>query len=181
VVDLDLEKFFDRVCHQRLLSKLAQRVSDRRVLVLIGRMLKARVVLPQWGSSLASCINHINAWLRGWHQFFGIASPREQFTLRALDAHIRRRLRAIMLRHWKRRRTITHNLIALGVKRKSVRGAVYGGRKSLWALSHTYAVDHAMPVRFFTERGLERLVEMHRRAHQHVVAPVKRQLALEWE
>lgn len=308
VVDLDLEKFFDRVCHQRLLSKLAQRVSDRRVLVLIGRMLKARVVLPdgvvitteegvpqgsplspllsnvvldeldselarrghrfvryaddanvyvrsehagrrvmdslarfiqwrlrlrinasksavarpeerhflgfrlcrqadtgtveimlsertkrnamerirqltprQWGSSLASCIDHINAWLRGWHQFFGIASPREQFTLRALDAHIRRRLRAIMLRHWKRRRTITHNLIALGVKRKSVRGAVYGGRKSLWALSHTYAVDHAMPVRFFTERGLERLVEMHRRAHQHVVAPVKRQLALEWE
>jgi group II intron reverse transcriptase/maturase len=46
VVDLDLEKFFDRVCHQRLLSKLAQRVSDRRVLVLIGRMLRARVVLP---------------------------------------------------------------------------------------------------------------------------------------
>ena len=46
VVDLDLEKFFDRVCHQRLMSQLAQRVSDRRVLVLIGRMLKAEVVLP---------------------------------------------------------------------------------------------------------------------------------------
>jgi len=46
VVDLDLEKFFDRVCHQRLMSRLAQRVSDRRVLVLIGRMLKAEVVLP---------------------------------------------------------------------------------------------------------------------------------------
>ena len=45
-VDLDLEKFFDLVCHQRLTAKLAQRVGDRRLLVLIGRMLKAKVVLP---------------------------------------------------------------------------------------------------------------------------------------
>jgi group II intron reverse transcriptase/maturase len=46
VVDLDLEKFFDLVCHQRLMAKLAERVRDRRLLVLIGRMLKAKVVLP---------------------------------------------------------------------------------------------------------------------------------------
>jgi group II intron reverse transcriptase/maturase len=46
LVDIDLEKFFDRVCHQRLMAKLAQRVGDRRLLVLIGRMLKAKVVLP---------------------------------------------------------------------------------------------------------------------------------------
>ena len=45
-VDLDLEKFFDLVCHQRLTAKLAQRVSDRRLLGLIGGMLKAKVVLP---------------------------------------------------------------------------------------------------------------------------------------
>ncbi|MGH2716304.1 MAG: hypothetical protein ACRDM7_20955 [Thermoleophilaceae bacterium] len=37
---------FDRVNHQRLLARLAQRVCDRRLLVLIGRMLKAKVVLP---------------------------------------------------------------------------------------------------------------------------------------
>ena len=45
-VDLDLEKFFDLVCHQRLCAKLAERVGDRRLLGLIGRMLKAKVVLP---------------------------------------------------------------------------------------------------------------------------------------
>ena len=45
-VDLDLEKFFDLVCHQRLAAKLAEQVSDRRLLVLIRRMLKAKVVLP---------------------------------------------------------------------------------------------------------------------------------------
>jgi group II intron reverse transcriptase/maturase len=46
VVDLDLESFFDRVCHQRLLARLAERIDDRRLLVLIGRMLKAKVVMP---------------------------------------------------------------------------------------------------------------------------------------
>jgi group II intron reverse transcriptase/maturase len=46
VVDLDLSKFFDRVNWQRLLARLAQRVSDKRVLSLIHRMLKAKVVMP---------------------------------------------------------------------------------------------------------------------------------------
>jgi RNA-directed DNA polymerase len=46
VVDLDLAKFFDRVCHQRLMARIAQRVSDRGLLVLIGKMLKAKVVMP---------------------------------------------------------------------------------------------------------------------------------------
>ena len=46
VVDIDLEKFFDRVNHQRLMSRLEQKVSDRRLLKLIRRMLRARVVMP---------------------------------------------------------------------------------------------------------------------------------------
>jgi len=46
VVDLDLEKFFDCVPHQRLMAKLSQRLTDRSVLVLVSRMLRARVVLP---------------------------------------------------------------------------------------------------------------------------------------
>jgi retron-type reverse transcriptase len=46
VVDLDLEKFFDRVHHQRLMARLAKRVQDPRLLRLISRMLKAKVVMP---------------------------------------------------------------------------------------------------------------------------------------
>src|SRR6185312_15558546 len=41
-----LEKFFDKVNHQRLMARLAQRVGNQRLLTLIGRMLKARVVMP---------------------------------------------------------------------------------------------------------------------------------------
>ena len=39
--------------------------------------------------------------------------------LGALDAHIRRRLRALLLRQWKRKRTIARRLIQLGVKPKT--------------------------------------------------------------
>ena len=44
VVDLDLEKFFDRVNHDRLMAKIAARVSDKRMLKLIRAILTAGVL-----------------------------------------------------------------------------------------------------------------------------------------
>jgi len=44
VVDLDLEKFFDRVNHDKLIAKIAERVSDKRLLKLIRAFLRAGVM-----------------------------------------------------------------------------------------------------------------------------------------
>jgi RNA-directed DNA polymerase len=44
VVDIDLEKFFDRVCHDRLMSRLAERIPDKRVLQLIRASLQAGIL-----------------------------------------------------------------------------------------------------------------------------------------
>lgn len=43
-VDLDLEKFFDRVSHDKLMARIAERVSDRRLMKLIRAFLKAGVM-----------------------------------------------------------------------------------------------------------------------------------------
>ncbi len=43
VVDIDLSKFFDRVNHDVLMTRVARKVKDKRVLRLIGRYLRAGV------------------------------------------------------------------------------------------------------------------------------------------
>lgn len=60
VVDMDLEKFFDRVNHDKLMSEVRKRISDRRVINLIhsflragveheGKLLKTETGTPQGG------------------------------------------------------------------------------------------------------------------------------------
>ena len=285
VVDLDLSKFFDRVHHQRLMSRLARRVEDKRLLALIQRMLKAKVVLPNGmktataegvpqggplspllsnivlseldeelsrrghrfvryaddaniyvrseragnrvmasvkgfierrlrlalnasksavsrpdtrhflgyrlapradgsvevllsersmkrlkqrireltprsrGRSLSATIGGINAYFGGWFGHFGVCTSGITRVIHNADAHIRRRLRAIVLKHWKRKRTIARRLIRLGVSRKAAWRRIYQGRKSLWALSHDYAVDRGLRNAYFADRGLESLLE----------------------
>ena len=44
VVDIDLEQFFDRVNHDLLMGRLAKRIADRRMLVLIRRYLEAGIL-----------------------------------------------------------------------------------------------------------------------------------------
>lgn len=45
VVDIDLEKFFDKVNHDRLMSRLAQRIQDKGLLKLIRRYLQSGVMI----------------------------------------------------------------------------------------------------------------------------------------
>lgn len=45
VVDMDLEKFFDRVNHDILMSRVARKIGDKRVLWLIRRFLQAGILI----------------------------------------------------------------------------------------------------------------------------------------
>ncbi|WP_437732196.1 group II intron reverse transcriptase/maturase [Sorangium sp. So ce1335] len=303
MVDLDLESFFDRVHHDRLLARLELRVKDRRLIDLIRRMLKAKVIMPNgvvvsteegapqggplspllsnivldeldwelerrghrfvryaddvniyvrsersgqrvmasvvrfiesrlrlkvnatksavarpeerhfvgfslrrepedgrvevrlskrsktridekirelvprnWGRSLRDCILQLNAYLLGWIGFFWICTEAAARMLSNLDAHIRRRLRALLLKQWKRKRTIARRLIRLGVKPKTA-WKVYEGHRSWWALSHSSPVDRGLRNAYFAERGLVSLAAKWREQQgRAIIAPV--QLAL---
>jgi len=280
VVDMDLEKFFDQVHHQRLTSRLAERVKDGPLLTLIGRMLKARVVMPNGvrvateegvpqggplspllsnivlseldeeltrrghrfvryaddcniyvrseragqrvmanierfierrlrlkvnrsksavalpktrhflgyrlclqvsgtveillsersvkrlrervreltprscGRSLEDMIRGVNVYFRGWLGHFGVCTPDVAWVIDRVDAHVRRRLRALVLKHWKRKTTIARRLVRLGVSHRTAWRRVYAGRKSLWALSYDAVAHRGLRNAYFASRGL---------------------------
>jgi len=45
VVDIDLSKFFDRIHHDRLITRMGQRIADKRILRLVGILLRSGVMV----------------------------------------------------------------------------------------------------------------------------------------
>jgi group II intron reverse transcriptase/maturase len=45
VVDIDLSKFFDRIHHDRLIARMGQKIADKRILRLVGIMLRSGVMI----------------------------------------------------------------------------------------------------------------------------------------
>ncbi len=277
VADLDLEKFFDQVNHQRLLDRVAQKVKDRRVLRMIRLMLKATVVMPDgtrvatsegtpqggplspllsnivldeldcelsrrglrfvryaddcqifarsrragerimasvtrfiesrlrlkvnqsksavdlsryrhflgfhlganrngwlsvnlstrsfkrmktriqeltprnWGGSLDACMERLTNYLRGWTGYFRLCTGEVCRTLQYLDAHVRRRLRAIIVRQKKRARHLYRHLCRHGASRRAAYKTAFS-RRGPWWQSRTSGMHQAYPNRWFGER-----------------------------
>lgn len=285
MVDIDLEKFFDRVHHQRLLAKLGHTIGDERIVRLIGKMLKAGTVMPDGivvpteegtpqggplspllsnivldeldhelqrrdhrfvryaddvsifvkseragkrvfesvtsflerrlrltvnrqksavsrprgrhilgfsirqnlkkkqvrleisgkakerlrerireltprnhGRSLRDAIRRINAYLRGWAEYFGVAELAGG-PARYADGHIRRRLRAILLQHWHKTPTLRSKLIGLGAPEAVVRRGVGVGRGT-WKQSNIKAITMGLRNEHFKRWGLLSLDEL---------------------
>ena len=276
-VDIDLSKFFDRVHHQRLLNRLAQRISDGRILKLVHRMLKAKVVLPDgtritteegapqggplspilsnivldeldwelarrglrfvryaddfsvfvrsersgcrvmdsirkfiegrlrlvvneekssvsrpndltflgfhlgkapdgkvtvtpslrteermdlrireltprtWGQSVAACMEKVNRYLRGWFGYFRLCTEEGVRSFGTFDAHLRRRIRAVIVRQRKRPRHLYRHLLDRGVSRGMAVKAAFQ-RRGIWHRSASYGMHKAYPNAWFADR-----------------------------
>ena len=275
VVDIDLAKFFDRVNHQRLLSRMGRQIKDPRVLTLVDRMLKAKVVLPDgtrvsteegtpqggplspllsnivldeldwelerrghrfvryaddcniyvrsqragervmesirrflqqrlrlqineeksqvgapdeihflgfrllkgtdgvvrvdlsersqqriaariveltprnWGRELEECMGRLNSYLRGWMGFFRICTKQVRSRLKTYDAHIRRRLRAIIVKQKKRALYLYRHLLHRGVSEKTAAKAAFCQRGP-WHISATSGMHTAYRNHWFS-------------------------------
>jgi RNA-directed DNA polymerase len=275
-VDIDLSKFFDRVHHQRLLNRLAQRVSDGRILKLVHRMLKAKVILPDgaritteegtpqggplspllsnvvldeldwelarrglrfvryaddfsvfvrseragrrvmdsirkfiegrlrlvvneekssvscpndltflgfhlgkspagkvtivpstrstgrmgtrireltprtWGQSVAACIAQVNSYLRGWLGYFRLCTEEGTTSFGRFDAHIRRRIRALIARQKKRPRHLHRHLLSRGVSRGHAAKTAFD-RRGTWHRSASFGMHKAYPNAWFAD------------------------------
>jgi RNA-directed DNA polymerase len=283
VVDVDLEKFFDRVNHDVLMARVARRVKDKRVLLLIRRYLQAgmmadglvsprtegtpqggplspllsNILLDEWdrelerrghrfvryaddcnvyvrskaagervltslerwltqrlrlrvnrdksgvarpwtrkflgysvtrdrtarlrvspaavkrlktklrgvlsrgrGRRLADVVADLNLATRGWVGYFRLADVKASFE--DLDKWLRRKLRCILWRQWKRPRTRLHELRRRGLDEARARASAYNGRGPWWnaGASHMHA---AVPTAVLRQLGLLSLLDEHQR------------------
>jgi group II intron reverse transcriptase/maturase len=276
VVDIDLAKFFDRVNHQRLLAKLSDKIQDKRVLELIGRMLRARVVMPDgtsvateegtpqggplspllsnvvlneldweldrrglrfvryaddcnifvaspraglrvmesishflekrlrlsmntdksavrkphqvhflgfrfsrnrekgwlvylsekaknrikdrlkemtprtWGQSLEACMKELNTYIQGWGAYFRICDEEGTRSWKPIDAHVRRRIRAIAIRQQKRPRFLFRHLVRNGASEGPAAQTAWSSR-GIWHKSARFGTHEAYSLAWFSE------------------------------
>lgn len=104
-----------------------------------------------WGRSLTSCIEAIGRYLTGWMTHFRLCTGNGARQLAFFDAHIRRRLRMIVVRQRKRPRFLVRHLVARGVKLRTAKLAAYNGR-GLWYRSNHMGVTRAYPNAWFHQR-----------------------------
>ena len=103
------------------------------------------------GRSLPQVIDELKVYMNGWWNYYGIT---ESFNrLRPLDHWIRRRLRAVIWKHWKNRRTRVGELLKRGVTRKYAL-TVGCARKGPWRMSAVKWVQIALPDAYFKSLGL---------------------------
>jgi RNA-directed DNA polymerase len=283
VVDIDLEKFFDRVNHDVLMARVARRVKDKRLLRLIGRYLKAGVMIegvinaheegtPQggplspllsnillddldrelerrghrfcryaddcniyvkskasgeqvmqsitrylakklrlkvntdksavdrpWarkflgytmtphhrpklkvaqnsikrakvrireimrkgrGCSLTKVTGELTLFLRGWVSYFRLSQVKIAFE--ELDQWIRRKLRCILWRQWKRPRTRAGKLIERGIEKVRAFTSAYNGRGPWWNAGAAH-MNAAVTAKWLQQQGLMSLLAEHQR------------------
>lgn len=103
------------------------------------------------GASLAQGAKALSRYLIGWRGYFGFCETPS--VLRSLDKWIRRRLRAIAWRQWKRGRTRFAELRRLGVYR-DLAAQTAGSPHGPWRLSKSPALNAALSTAYLTSLGL---------------------------
>jgi group II intron reverse transcriptase/maturase len=103
------------------------------------------------GRSIASVIRELASYLRGWKQYFGICQvPRAR---RDLDGWIRRRLRLLQVKQWKRGTTAYSRLVAMGTQEAAAVHTAQNLRR-WWYAANSPGMQQALSTAYFDRLGL---------------------------
>lgn len=100
-------------------------------------------------------VSEINRYTRGWIGYFRLATTPSVY--QELDEWIRRRLRQMQWKRWKRGTTRYQELTRLGVPRE--RAALGAGGTSPWRMSHSPIIHEALNNAYWRSTGLESITE----------------------
>jgi group II intron reverse transcriptase/maturase len=108
------------------------------------------------GRDLRRFLEELQPQLRGWAGYFSIAETRGVFD--ELDQWIRRKLRCMEWRKWKRPRRRLQRLTALGLDRERAQSSAFNGRGPWWNAGASH-MNVALPTAYFRKLGLVSLME----------------------
>ncbi|QEZ46897.1 group II intron reverse transcriptase/maturase [Cupriavidus oxalaticus] len=117
---------------------------------------KQRVRQLTWrsgGNSMKDVIEQLKRYLVGWKAYYQLAQTPDIW--RELDEWIRRRLRAIHLKHWKRGKTMFRELRALGASAEVAGRIAVNARR--WWCNSTGQINRVLTTAYFDRLGVPRL------------------------
>lgn len=125
----------------RIDPKARKRAKDRL------RRLSSR----SWGTSMERRIGAINRFSRGWTAYFALADTPSVFE--ELDEWLRRRLRQVRWKEWKKIRTKHRNLIATGIP-DSKAWEWANSRRGYWRIAGSWVLTRSLTNAYWREQGL---------------------------
>ncbi len=105
------------------------------------------------GRSMEEVIERLRRYVRGWQGYFGLAQTPGVW--RRLDEWMRRRLRALQLKQWRRGKTIYRELIRLGASPRVAQSVAALSRR--WWHNSLSAVHQVLTIAYFDRLGMPRL------------------------
>ena len=108
------------------------------------------------GRSLGATVELLNPVLRGWAAYFKLADTKT--ALEEQDGWLRRKLRCVLWRHWKRPRTRQRHLMQRGRSRERAWRSAYNGRGPWWNAGASH-MNAALPKSWFDAHGLVSLLD----------------------
>jgi RNA-directed DNA polymerase len=112
------------------------------------------------GRSVKQVIAELNPILRGWVAYFRLTE--EKGVLEELDGWIRRKIRALLWRHWKRGYTRAQNLIRAGLSHERAWQSATNGHGPWWNGGSSH-MNVAYPKSWFDRMKLVSLLDTQRR------------------
>lgn len=112
------------------------------------------------GRSLARVCRELGPVLRGWVAYYRLSEVKAGFE--ALDEWLRRKLRCIVWRQWRRARTCFKELCRAGLDQPRAAASAYNGRGPWWNAGASH-MNQALSTRTLRAAGLLSLLDEHRR------------------
>jgi RNA-directed DNA polymerase len=107
------------------------------------------------GNSLKQIIEELTSYLRGWIGYFGYCQT--PTVLQNLEQWLRRKLRCLIWKRWKRSTTRFKRLRAMGLTITQAREGAGNGAHGPWRMSRTPPINSALSIAYFQSLGLPTL------------------------